>query len=247
MSRFTRRDVDAGRFDLNPLKIIPVVRGLCSLRVPDSGLLHLSTLPFAHLNLRRNPFGEMSSEERTQLAIVDLDNVMHHLKQATESRRPVVQLVGEKGFGKTTHLLAIAAMFPRSVYIHIPEGEHGRIPNDGEPLLVDEAQRLTFWQRTHLFRSDRTLILGTHRDFTRQLRRAGRRVLTLAADRHTNAEHVSVILNARILAVRRMDGPTPRITAATAHRLFHQFGSDIRSIQHSLYEVFQQLRSIQDV
>ena len=207
----------------------------------------MSSLPFVHLNLRKNPFGELSSEERTPLAIVDLDNVLHHLKQVTESRRPVVQFVGEKGFGKTTHLLAISARFPRSVYMHIPEGECGRIPNNGEPLLVDEAQRLTFWQRIHLFRSDRTLILGTHRDFTRQLDRAGRSVLTLAADRHTNAEHVSEILNARILAVRRVDGPTPRITAATANRLFRQFGSDIRSIQHSLYEVFQQLRSIQDV
>jgi hypothetical protein len=207
----------------------------------------LKALPFAHLNLRRNPFGEFSSEERTQLAVVDLDAALHHLAQAAESKRPVVQFVGEKGFGKTTHLLAIAARFPQSAYLHIPEGESARIPVDGEPLLVDEAQRLTFWQRIRLFRSDRSLVLGTHRDFTCQLLRAGRSVLTLAADRQTNADQVSAILNARILAVRRDDAPTPCITAATAHRLFLQFGSDIRSMQHSLYEVFQQLRSIQDV
>lgn len=207
----------------------------------------MSALPFAHLNLRRNPFGELSSEERTQLAIVDLDAALDHLEQARESKRPVVQFVGEKGFGKTTHLLAIAARLPRSAYMYIPEGERGRIPVDGEPLLVDEAQRLSFWQRLHLFQSSRTLVLGTHRDFTRPLHRAGRSVLTLAADRHTNADQVTAILNARILAVRRSAAPTPRITAATANRLFRQFGSDIRSIQHSLYEVFQQLRSIQDV
>jgi len=121
------------------------------------------------------------------------------------------------------------------------------MPNAGEPLLIDEAQRLTLWQRICLFRSDRTLVLGTHRDFTRQLERAGRRVLTLAADRHTDPAQVTAILNARILAVRRTNGPTPRITEATADRLFREFGSDLRSMQHSLYEIFQQLRSIQDV
>lgn len=172
---------------------------------------------------------------------------MHHLKLSAESQRPVVQFVGEKGFGKTTHLLAIAARFPESAYLHLPEGEYRPIPATGEPLLIDEAQRLTLWQRMWLFRSCRTLILGTHRDFTRPLKRAGRSVLTLAADRHTDADRVSAILNARILAVRRSEGPTPRITQATANRLFLEFGSDLRSMQHSLYEVFQQLRSIQDV
>jgi len=218
-----------------------------SFRVLEFGFPLLSPLPFAHLNLRRNPFGEFSKEERTQLALVDLNAAIQHLEQQTEIHRPVVQFVGEKGFGKTTHLLAIAARFARSAYVHIPEGERVRIPDDGEPLLIDEAQRLTFWQQIRLFRSDRPLVLGTHRDFTRQLHRAGRSVLTLAADRHTNANHVASIANARILAVRRTDGPTPRVTAATANLLYLQFGSDIRSMQHSLYEIFQQLRSIQDV
>jgi hypothetical protein len=189
----------------------------------------------------------MSAEERTRLAHVDLDTAMHHLRLAEESKRPVVQFVGEKGFGKTTHLLAIAARFAGSAYLHLPEGEHRKIPTEGEPLLVDEAQRLNLWQRLRLFQSDRTLVLGTHRDFTRQLRRAGRCVLTLAADRDTDSARVSAILNARILAVRRTEGPTPQITEATANRLFRQYGSDLRSMQHSLYEIFQQLRSIQDV
>ena len=205
-------------------------------------------LPFEHLNLRRNPFGELSADERTQLAMVDLDAAVQHLLRSRETRhRPVVQFVGDKGFGKTTHLLALAAKFPDSVYLYIPEDERRAVPSHGEPLFVDEAQRLTLWQRIRLFRSHRTLILGTHRDFTRQLQTAGRDVLTLAANRLTSPDRIATILNARIQAVRRTDAPTPSISLATADRLFNQFGPDIRSIQYSLYDVFQRLRSIKDV
>jgi len=99
-------------------------------------------LPFAHLNLRRNPFGEFSAEDWTRLADVDLEEFDGLLAEAGS----VVQFVGEKGYGKTTHLLAIGARFPGSGYVHIPEGERAEVPG-GNPLLIDEAQRLTWRQR----------------------------------------------------------------------------------------------------
>lgn len=203
----------------------------------------MTALPFAHLNLRRNPFGELTREERTQLAVVEIQEALEHLTRPRAS----VQIVGEKGYGKTTHLLAIAGHFPDCSYVHIPEGQRCVIPASGDPLLIDEAQRLTLPQRWHLLRSGRRLILGTHEDFAKALSRARRPVLTLAADRFTDAARVHRILNARIQSVRRDPGPTPSITEATASRLFAQFGSDLRSIEHSLYYVFQQLRDIRDV
>jgi hypothetical protein len=61
------------------------------------------SLPYAHLNLRRNPFGEFSEDERTALALVDIEPIIERLNNPGY----VVQFVGEKGYGKTTHLLAI--------------------------------------------------------------------------------------------------------------------------------------------
>ena len=203
----------------------------------------MTSLPFAHLNLRRNPFGELARDERTQLAVVEIQEALEHLTQPRSS----VQFVGEKGYGKTTHLLAIARHFPDCAYVHIPEGQRCTIPADGEPLLIDEAQRLTLYQRWSVLRSGRRLILGTHQDLAQALGRARRPVLTLAADRLTDAARVHTILNTRIQFARRAAGPTPSITEATASRLFAQFGSDLRSIEHSLYHVFQQLREIRDV
>jgi hypothetical protein len=207
----------------------------------------LASLPFEHLNLRRNPFGEFSAEDRTQLAVVDLADALDHLQQSAQKRPPILQVIGEKGFGKTTHLLAIARHFPEAVYIHIPEGEYATVPNTGEPLLIDEAQRLTLWQRVWLFRSQRTLVLGTHRDFSQHLNWAGRSVLTLDAARHTTPERIEQILNDRIRSVRRSSDSIPTVTRATAGTLFTLHGNDLRSIQHHLYEVFQSLGSVQDV
>ena len=203
----------------------------------------MTALPFSHLNLRRNPFGELTAAERTALAVVDCGEALRHLALP----RAVVQVTGEKGFGKTTHLLALAAHFADKAYVHIPEGQRAAIPETGEPLLIDEAQRLTLTQRWQTFRSDRRLILGTHTDYERALRRADRPILTIAANQFTNELRVHTLLNARIHAVRRDDGPIPSITISTASKLFAKFGSDIRSIEHSMYDTFQQLRSIQDV
>lgn len=158
-----------------------------------------------------------------------------------------MQIIGEKGFGKTTHLLLLATHLIGNAYVHIPEGQRVAIPAMGEPLLIDEAQRLTMMQRWQSFRSHRRLVLGTHTDFEVQLRRAGRRVLTIAADRFTNASHVHKVLNARIEFARRVTGPIPSITIKTAAELCRQFGSDIRSMEHAMYHIFQQLRNIRDV
>jgi hypothetical protein len=199
-------------------------------------------LPYAHLNLRRNPFGEFSEEERTALALVDVDAIIARL----DDPQYVVQFIGEKGYGKTTHLLAIRARLHDAGYVHIPEGERAPIPS-GCPILIDEAQRLTRWQQFQVFRSNIPLVLGTHRDFHRQLRLAGRVVETIDVQQTIDVERLHRLLNARIQWVRRSDGPIPSITPETADRLRKEFGADIRGILHQLYAVFQNLNEIADL
>lgn len=201
-----------------------------------------STLPFAHLNLRRNPFGEFSADENAALAEVDVDPFVAFLSQADAA----VQFVGEKGYGKTTHLLALRARFAGAGYVHIAEGEWGTIPT-GSPLLIDEAQRLTRWQQFRVFRRHVPLVLGTHVDFAEPLRRAGRRVMTVPVEGRMNPERLARILNARIDWVRRREGPLPHVRVETASRLLERYGPDVRRVLHELYLLFQQMSTIHDV
>ena len=204
-------------------------------------------LPYAHLNLRWNPFGELPLAEWPALAHVDLENIVNKLTMAGSDKYSyAVQFIGDKGNGKTTHLLSIKAIFPNAGYVHIPEGERAAVP-DGHPVLIDEAQRLTYWQRRKLFRSNRPLVLATHQDYTRELRRAGRQVETLEVRLGTTPARIHRLLNRRIQHASRSDGPVPAVSYQTAERLMRAFGTDIRAILHQMYTVFQSLSDIDEV
>lgn len=200
-------------------------------------------LPFAHLNLRYNPFGETELADRPALAIVDLGETLNFLA----APRAAVQFIGEKGFGKTTHLLACRARVAQGIYIRMPE--EGRLPPipDAPWQFVDEVQRLGRWRRRRLFAGGGRLVLGTHVDYAGELKRAGRPVLTIELGRALHAETVRQIAERRIECARRSTGPVPTVTMATVRALLDQHGPDIRSIEQSLYDRFQQLREIGDV
>lgn len=199
-------------------------------------------LPFAHLNLRRNPFGELTAAERTSLACVEIDDVAEQLRQPGA----VVQFLGEKGFGKTTHLLSIHRRFEGSAYVHIPDGQPAQIPH-GNPLLIDEAQRLTNRQWKQILRAGVPLVLGTHTDYTDKLRRAGRVVSNIAVAESTDGGRLHRLVNDRIRFLTRSAGPVPVVRIETCERLLQRHGPDIRSILEELYNVFQSLTEVQDV
>lgn len=196
-------------------------------------------VPYESLNVRRNPFGEFSEAERTTLAVVEISSLCSFLQQPGTA----VQFVGEKGFGKTTHLLAVRASFPDAAYVHIPEGERASVPA-GNPVLVDEAQRLTWWQRRRLFPAQTPLVLGTHRDFTPALLRAGRKVRTIPVQQGTTVGRLHTLLNQRIEHVRRTGGPTPTVSMETTERLLRECGPNVRLILSRLYDCFENLQRI---
>lgn len=200
------------------------------------------SLPFAHLNLRRNPFGELSIAEWTALADVDVSQILHALEQP----QAAVQLIGDKGFGKTTHLLALRARCESAGYVHIPEGERRAVPT-GSPVLIDEAQRLTVRQRWLLFRSSVPVVLGTHRDFENALQRSGRHVLTVHVEKQTDSDRLHRILNTRIAAVRRNSGAIPTVSRSTVDQLMARFGPNIRQIIHELYARTQRLSEVAEL
>jgi hypothetical protein len=200
------------------------------------------SLPYAHLNLRYNPFGELPQDVRAHLAVVDVEPLLKQLVQPNGA----VQLIGEMGRGKTTHLLAIKQQLANSAYVYIDEGTHSAIPK-GNPLLIDEADRLSWLERRAAFRRGVPLAIGTHTDMTRHLKRYGYQVLSIEVGRVCDAQLILSCAEKRISFARRYPGSVPRLTIATASRLVQRFGSDIRTIEDHLYDVFQDLQEIRDV
>jgi hypothetical protein len=196
-------------------------------------------LPFANLNLRRNPFGEPADDERAGLAVVD-PGLLGRLVGALSDPGFAVQFIGDCGRGKSTHLHALRARFPDAPYIYFAEGERPRPIPHAPVLFLDETQRLPWLTRRRLFRRDVALALGTHRDHSRELARAGRRVETVRLTGFTTAT-LRRIIERRIEWARRGPGPVPSLGPGSAVRLHHRFDGDLRAIEGHLYDVFQTL------
>jgi len=200
------------------------------------------SLPFAHLNLRRNPFGELELSRWAELAVVEVDRFVPRLTEPGYA----LQFTGDKGRGKTTHMAAIMRHFPRARYVHVGETQRPRIPQ-GHPLLIDEIQRLPRRTRRRIFRRPVSLVVATHEDMSAELAAAGFEVQTVEVGKGLDARRLREILNRRIEAARRGSGPLPRVTLATAQAMIDRFANDLRAIQWHVYDLFQSLPGIQDV
>lgn len=199
------------------------------------------TLPFAHLNLRRNPFGELTEDEWARLAVLELTS----LERALDAPRAAVQLVGDSGRGKTTHLLALSHRAPGAQRVRVEPGTR-RLDASGDPLLVDEAQFLSRRGRRRLFAGPDRLVLGTHVDLASELRAAGRSPVTRRLDDGPDAATLAALVERRIEAARRGPGPLPRVRGEALGRLRAEHGSNVRALIGRLYEVFQQMKEIGD-
>lgn len=178
----------------------------------------------------------MTREERVRLAVVDLNPIAARARDP----RSAVQLIGDAGRGKTTHLLSLHHRLPDSAYVYLPEDEPCPAIPAGNPLLIDEAQRLPRAVRRAVIRSELPLVLATHRDLTSTLRRGGYQVLTRRIGGEPDPRRLRKLLNRRVRWCRLNDGPVPELSQADARDLVARFGSDIRAIEAFLYDRVQQ-------
>lgn len=193
--------------------------------------------PFHAWNLRRNPFGQLTREERGHLAVVDR---MQQWLEWLKNTRAAIEFVGPCGHGKSTHLLAIMSQLPQAEYVYYPpSGARPALPRS-RPALVDEAQRMGYFRRRQMLRGPGPLVIGTHCSLAHLLQKAGFQVLTVDVELPKTAAMVSEMLNRRIEASRWQPHlPVTHIDDAFATRLLDRFGSNVRNIEHFLYEQFQ--------
>lgn len=196
-------------------------------------------LPFVHLNLHKNPFGSLTLDEQAQLAIVDVDFFVEQLKCGPFR----VQFLGDCGAGKTTHLLAIRKCFSDAPYFHFAEGAPiPKIPQ--APLLfLDETQRLPRQLLKSLLSQKISLVIATHRNHSKILRRANIPFESVKLNGLSD-EKLQTWIESRIEAVRRQPGAIPQLEPHAAAKLRQKFGRDLRAIEDHLYDVFQSLEDI---
>ena len=192
-------------------------------------------MPLSKLNLWRNPFGELSRDERVHLAVIDPSEYeLCHIEQWQ-----AVQFIGDCGNGKRTRMLCFHKHCSESSYVYLPEDEPCPSIAEGTPVLIDEAQRLPRRVMRALFSTGLPLILATHKDLRKPLEKSGYTVKTIAIGNGNSPQHIQKVLNRRIESSRLSLDPVPAISLRDATQLHERFGGDIRSIEHHLYDQYQ--------
>ncbi|RDH84023.1 MAG: hypothetical protein DIZ80_07770 [endosymbiont of Galathealinum brachiosum] len=198
-------------------------------------------LPFDHLNLRFNPFGELTSDQRKQVAFVDIESLTKSLnKEAT-----AIQFLADHGRGKTTHLLSLHDYYSKTEYIKIYQGDK---PDFTEQFIrfVDSVENLTKKSRLELYKKTSSIAFTSHADLSKELHKAGFSVTTIKVCME-NELTLRDIFTQRIKFAQRNDGAIPVVDQFAIKKLKTLYGDDIRSMEGHLYELFQQMERIENV
>lgn len=197
-----------------------------------TGVEGVERLPYEHLNLRFNPFGEPTYDEWAQLAVVDA---------APIQRGEIRQVLGRCGRGKTTYLLALRRRHPESRYVRVdpPPEKPQRLPPPRETplLLLDEAQALKERVLKRALRRYETVVFTSHVDYT-SLSPRPLETLRLAG---LSQEKLALVIERRLQWARRGPGRIPQITKSTMDTLLRRWGDDLRAILDALYDAVQDL------
>jgi len=192
-------------------------------------------LAFEHLNLRRNPFGELPAEERAAVALCD--------ETIALGDGEVAQVIAQRGRGKSTLLWCLAASEPGAVYARVAlDTRAPSVEPSGALYLLDEADLLGRRQLGRLLARCRRALLGTHEDLTG---RAGRALRTFRLPALTRAR-LRDIVTRRIEHVRRGPGRVPVPSDRLLDELLGRHGDDLRAAEDELYDLFQRMKGVDD-
>jgi len=201
--------------------------------------------PFHALGLQCNPFRALTEEEWGDIALVPPELL------ALGAGTPV-QILGERGHGKTSLLMGLAAHERRqgrkAVYEYLGAGQDRfKTSLAGlDTFLLDEAQRLNRRERRRLLDEVLTpdtaqrLIVGSHEDLTRFF---ARRRLKLATFRlgAMSAGHLRAVMERRLAYFALPGGPRVTLAPEAVTYLHRRFGGNLRAVEQLLYEACQQL------
>ena len=115
-----------------------------------------------NLTFRFNPFGGITSEELNEIIVPK--SFIPKIKNLIESPTPMVlELVGKKGRGKTTHLIFLQQLFPQFPIVHFTKNNNTLTDNlfREKIIFLDSIHHLPFQKRIKIYRHFDNCLLYT--------------------------------------------------------------------------------------
>ncbi len=201
--------------------------------------------PIWKLGYRSNPFRALTLDEWRRVAILPKE-----LEQLIDYPPPLTQLLGEKGAGKTSILLALQEAFhERSIpacYEYIPVGKAGFDTTlvETRVFLLDEAQRLSSSSRLRLLSSHAAtgspdhVFLASHEDLHADADEFEIPIFTVDLHRH-DRELVESMIERRLQFFQKKGREGIRPSQEALEYAIKTCSSDLRKLESLLYEAYQ--------
>lgn len=191
------------------------------------------------IKYKYNPYGGITEEDLAKVLIPKID-FQQLLKDVELSNGILIEFVGKKGRGKTSHLKMINQLYPSSALflLNSKSKQFKEIyESEKEVLLIDSIHHLTILERLKLYRSKRKIILTTHisRFWEYKLVKS-----TYQTYRFKGIErsHLSKIIRRRLLLAAEPNQEVI-IDVKAMDSLVSRYKDDYRSILHHLYKNFE--------
>ncbi len=208
---------------------------------------------FHALGFQRNPFGALSNEEWVAVAILT-PTVQEQLETGEH-----VQLIGPKGSGKSTTLRRLTAHLQNQIpdakiaYEYLPEGmsRFETTLNRLDVFLLDEAQRLNWWERNRWLRGVKNgrlrTIFSSHEELAPLFRRKKLPLKTVELDTEITPRLYQEILWRRLSTFAIDNQPQVTFADDAIAFLYGTFKLDLREAEYFLYEVWQRLEGVGEI
>lgn len=193
-----------------------------------------------NLSFRFNPFGGISPDELKNIIVPK--SHFEKIKTLIAGSSPtIIELVGKKGRGKTTHLTFLQQYFPEYPILHLSL-HNNTFPNEyleNKIVFIDSIHHLSFLKRIEIFKKLDKVILTTH--ITRFLEyKYARRAYQSFYFKGLEKEVLKTVIENRIrLALTNSDVEKIHINESFLSQLMYKFGDDFRGILNHLYENFE--------
>ena len=198
-------------------------------------------LPFQHLNLKYNPFGAVTDEEVGDLIVpvLNFQELSDFLNTHTNS---IIQIYGQKGRGKTTHLIGLHEQYFKDFPIVFLERNKKKPPiPKAEIIFVDGVHKLNWFQRWRLWNRKQNLVFVSHFDYSNEFKNRKNAYLAFEI-KGWESMHLKTILDNRIkMAILNPNEKCPEISLERAEELAQKYGDDYLEIVAELYDYFQNI------
>lgn len=186
-----------------------------------------------------NPFSGLSDEELKQVMVPQI-NLPKLVKLIEDGQPKIIEFVGKKGRGKTSHLKLLHQQLPQYPFfsLHAQSSFQKVFTSNARGLFIDSIHHFNMIQRIRLFKTNKTIVLTTHWGRFLEIKLAGKQHQRFDF-KGIDATILKAILKNRMQVAAIESEINLKINDDEVEVLIKKYGDNYRGILNHLYGEFQ--------